>query len=255
MRLKMDATEQLNIVLVDDEEIARNRLNALLSEIDCSNIHIVGEAKDGKEALKLIPKAQPDVVFLDIQMPVLDGFDVAEMLPEPRPNIIFATAYDEHALKAFEVHAVDYLLKPIRKERLSKAIERVTSNQQSEEHQIHQLLQSRQAPMNRVGVHYKQEILLLEAAEILWFEAEGKLVYAVTEERKFRADFNLEQLSVRLGSEFIRSHRSYLVNTAFIKKLIPWFNNSWRLEMINGTQLEVARRRVSELKQRLGLRH
>lgn len=250
----MNSKPQLNIVLVDDEELARSRMKALLKEQDQFSLNIAAEAGDGKEALRVIPQLQPDLVFLDIQMPVFDGFDVAEMLPKPRPPIVFATAYDEYALKAFEVHAVDYLLKPIRRERLIQSIERVLNQQGDDKSRVDELLQARKPQMDQFGVHYKQEVLLVKTADILWFEADGKLVYAVTEERKYRADFNLDQLSERLDDQFFRSHRSFLVNTGYIKKLIPWFNNNWRLEMKNGEQLEVARRRVRDLKQRLGLK-
>ena len=243
----------LRTVLVDDEELARKRLRTLLEELDEYKVSVCAEAKNGKEALKVIPEHQPDLIFLDIQMPVLDGFDVAEILPDPRPPIIFATAYDEYALRAFEVHAVDYLLKPIRKERLARAVERALQHNNTDKNRVDELLKSHQPPQDRIGVHHKQEILLMDTKDILWFEADGKLVYAITEKHKYRVDFNLDQLTERLDNQFIRCHRSLVVNTGHINKLLPWFNHSWRLEMKNGAQLDVARRRVTEIKNRLGI--
>ena len=244
---------QLNIVLVDDEEPARQRLRQMLDELEGFTFLITAEATNGKEALKLIPQYKSDLIFLDIQMPELDGFDVAGMLPEPRPPIIFATAFDEYALQAFEVHAVDYLLKPIRKKRLHQAVQRVIDQRELQQGAVDKMLSTHTPATDRIGVHYKQEILLINTEDILWFEAHDKLVHAITEERSYRVDVNLDQLEQRHHATFLRCHRSYLVNTGHIRKLIPWFNQGWRIEVKNGRQLEVARRRVAELKSRLGI--
>lgn len=192
--------KSISALVVDDEQPARERMGALLEEVESFNVTVEGFASSGKEALELLKEAQPDVVFLDIQMPGLDGIDVAGMLKEPAPAVIFVTAYDDYALKAFEVHAVDYLLKPVRKERLEKgldaAIQRAPSALQF------QKALSDIADPDKIAVNHKQEILLLETREVLWFEADGKYSEACTTQNQYIADYSLEQLEEKFSRDF-----------------------------------------------------
>lgn len=241
----------MKILLVDDEDLARSRIKTLLSEIS-DDIHIIGEASNGKEALQLNNQSKPDVILLDIQMPVLDGFDVASLLPEPKPKIIFITAYDEYAIQAFEVNAIDYLMKPVRKERLADALKRV-KDQHSDN--LSNLLDNQQErPLKKIPVLHKQDILLLDPSEIIWIEAQGPQLFSHTSDKSYRTEFKLDDLEQRLKNHnFFRIHRSYLVNLDKVKKLVPWFNHSYRVTLENGKDLDVARRRLSELKKILGL--
>lgn len=248
------------ILIVDDEELARQRLRLLLEELDAPT-EVIGEAPDGKKAMELIRDKKPDLLLLDIQMPVLDGFDVVDMLPEPRPPVIFVTAFDEYALKAFEVHAVDYLLKPVRAERLKQSLERLKDPFYLTEQKasVERLLQKHQKHSDllseKLAVEYKQEILMVDLDQVLYLEADGKLTWVHTEERRYHTNFRLHELENRLGDHaFFRIHRSYLVNLKQIEKLEPWFNRGLRIKLYNGTHLNVARRRLSDLKQHLGIK-
>ena len=250
----------LTIVIVDDEKLARNRIRDLIGELEV-DVQILGEAANGKEAIEIIRSKSPDLVLLDIQMPVLDGFDVVDLLGEDRPDIIFITAYDEYALKAFEIHAVDYLLKPVRKERLSEALNRVEEKETPEEDYqaiddlVSSYLQSKNRELRRIPINYKKEIRFVDYEEVCYFEADGKLTWVHTDDgEKYRTDFSLKDLEQRLQSQpFLRIHRSRIVNLKLVKKLEPWFKDGFRLTMKNGTTLDVARRRIKELKSQLGI--
>ncbi|MCC5905034.1 MAG: response regulator transcription factor [Balneolaceae bacterium] len=194
-------------------------------------------------------------------MPVLDGFDVVELLGDDCPPVIFVTAYDEYAIKAFEVHAVDYLLKPVRKERLEESVKRVMQKRGSGSRPdaLKKLL-GESAPRNmnllqKIPVNYKQEIRLIDHDQIFWFEADGKLTWVhITDQKRYRCDFSLSDLEERLtGTSFLRIHRSFIANMNQVEKLEPWFKGGYRITLKDGTELDVARRRVENLKERLGL--
>ncbi|MEX0928219.1 MAG: LytTR family DNA-binding domain-containing protein [Balneolales bacterium] len=249
------------MILVDDEELARKRMRMLLDELD-QGIHVIGEASYGREAIKLNRKLQPDLMLLDIQMPVLDGFDVVELMGSECPPVIFVTAYDEYAVKAFEVHAVDYLLKPVRKERLKQALGKMSDSRQMENQfkSIQQLLLDhigkKYSGFTRLPVNHKNEIFLLDYRNISHLQADGKLTWVHTTDNKiYRSDLSFFELASRLSDHsFIRIHRSCIVNLEEVEKLEPWFNNSYRLKMNNGAEHEVARRRTALLKEKLGMK-
>lgn len=254
------SNRKLSVVITDDEQPARNRLRLMLEELD-ADISVIGEASNGKEAIEKVRHEKPDLLFLDIQMPVLDGFDVIDLLGEDCPPVIFVTAYDEYAIKAFDVHAVDYLLKPVRKERLMESVKRITEQGQSDSmrQSVRKLRESRvPSPgriLRKIPVNYKHEIRLIDHDEILWFEADGKLTWVHTiEGKKYRTDFSLSDLDDRLkNTTFLRIHRSVIANLDFAEKMEPWFKGGYRITLKDGTELDVARRRVSGLKERLGL--
>ena len=240
----------MRCVLVDDEPLARERLRALLAEAPMP-VDVVGEAGSGQEAVPLIHQTRPDLVFLDVQMPVLDGFDVVDLLAPPRPHIVFVTAYDDYALRAFEVHALDYLTKPVRLERLVGTLERVAA-QATPAEGLTALRRTR--PLQRLTVHVGRRLRIVQAEEIRWAEAEAKLVFVhLTDGQRYPTDFTLDELEARLDPQhFLRIHRSYLVNAAFVRELVPWFSGTYQLRLNDGHTLPVARRRTRPVRDHLG---
>ncbi|MBC7790773.1 MAG: response regulator transcription factor [Anaerolineae bacterium] len=233
-------------LVVDDEAIARAHLVALL-ETD-PEISVIGQCRNGLAAVAAIRAETPDLVLLDIQMPELDGFGVVSAIGVERmPAVIFVTAYDEHALKAFEVHAVDYLLKPVNPSRLAQAVGRVKRDVARSYHKMPDAelsawfaeeRQARLSAMRPVGVKVDGRILLLHPDQIDWVEADddhvlihvGKLVHEAREP--------LSRLAARLPpASFLRIHRSRLVNTTRIREIQPWFNGDYVIITVDGTRL------------------
>ncbi len=243
--------------LVDDEHLARERMKSLL-EHSATPIEIIGESGIASEAIVQINDLKPDVIFLDIQMPGLDGFDVVSMLDKPRPYIIFVTAYDEYAIKAFEVYALDYLTKPVRLERLNKSLDRlqnVASQKEMQQESIEKVIEDQsQKPLHVLTGKKGRSIHILDINEVQYLEANEKLIYAYTDSASFRIDGTLDQLEQRLtDGRFVRIHRSFLVNVTYVSELIPWFSGSYEIKLTSGTQLSVSRRRVKEVKAQLGI--
>ena len=248
--------KRMNYLLIDDEELARKRLQTLIEECE-PKLTCLGEASNAMDGIKLIHKHKPDIIFLDIQMPELSGFDMLELLPQDHLlHIVFVTAYDEFALQAFEAHAMDYLLKPVKKSRLQDSISRIVaqnSSKKSSSEIIDKLSLQSSIPIQRIAVLHKQETILLSLDSILWIESRDTITYVHTiDGNSYRCDRTLDDLEQRLP-QFFRLHRSYLAQISQIVKLIPWFNGSLKVELTNGTQLEVAKRRVSDLKRALSV--
>jgi len=246
-------------IIVDDEPLARQRFRSLLHKITLEEeeyeIIICAEAESGTQAIPIIYTEKPDIVFLDIQMPGLNGFDVIDLLAEPRPHIVFVTAYDEYALKAFEVHALDYITKPINAERLNKTLQRIISVQNKNSGQGLDTLRTERANnlLQRITVHTGNSLRVVSLHEIKRIEAENKSVYVYLPDNRYSTDFTLDTLELRLDpKQFIRVHRSHLVRIDAIKELIPWFSGTYCLRLEDGTQLPVARRRVNEIKKIFG---
>lgn len=245
----------IRCILVDDEPLARERLSALLAESD-HDVEIVGEAGGGKHAIELVRDLSPDAVFLDVQMPVLDGFDVVDLMPLPRPHVVFVTAYDEYALQAFDVHAIDYLTKPVRLDRLNRTLERLVDHTHVRQaaSRLENLRESRSdEPLRRIIGRRGRRMHVIDLADVQWFEAKDKLVFVHTDGEVMTVDQNLDQLERRLDPrQFIRVHRSSIINASAVRELIPWFAGSYVVDLKNGTRLDVARRRVKQVKERLG---
>lgn len=247
----------VRLVVVDDEKLARDRVKGFLAKI--SDVELVGEAEDGSSAVELIEKESPDLVLLDVQMPGGDGFSVLRGLKEP-PHVIFATAYDEYAIKAFEVEAIDYLLKPFSKDRLADAIERVRQRIDDGAAKADAAALARVAEPNKVyakqiPVHTARKILVLPVDEILWFAVESRLVYAHVDGRAYMTNFTLRELEERLDPEiFFRAHKSRLVNLQQVKEIARWFGGRYRLVMKDeqSSQVELSRVQARELRARLG---
>jgi two-component system, LytTR family, response regulator len=270
----------LNALVVDDEALARGRLRKMLGD----RVNVVAEAGDGAEALARLSEHDVDVLFLDIQMPELNGFEVLERIdPEKRPVVIFTTAYDSYALKAFEQNAVDYLLKPISRDRLEDAVKRVERLRAAPESKV--TFDSRlaklldwldgdqtpvaQAPTSRevlrqISVPYRDRILLVPVEQLISAEIhDGITRLYVAEEpisgnkvrlRQHVVNYTLDELETKLDAEiFMRVHRSAIVQIDHIRELIPWFSGRYKLMMVGEHEVIASRDRSRVLKDRLML--
>lgn len=232
----------MNILITDDEAPARARLRFLLNEL---GEHDVIEASSVKEAIQKMSEARVDVVLLDIKMPLLDGFDLVSLLPEPKPAIVFVTAYDEHAVKAFDVEAIDYLTKPVRKERLMKALSRVGVGR------IGKATKSRF--LTRITAERANALHVLDVDACAVFHADDKLVYVRHQGAKYRIGSSLDELEAKLDPErFMRPHRNCIVHLSHVASIRSDLGG-WTLILNDSTEWDVARRRVGELKERLGV--
>ncbi len=245
-------------VVVDDEQLARDRLRGFLGGVE--GVTVVGQAADGPEALRLIEEERPDLVFLDVQMPGMDGFEVLKALKPPLPQVVFSTAYDEYAIRAFEVGAVDYLLKPYARARVEESLGRVRarlggSQQAPDWERLLQRLEARRTVhVTQVPVHSGKRILIVPVNDVLWFGVEYRLVYAHTHERAFMTNYTLRELEDRLDpTHFFRAHKSSLVNLEHVKEIVPWFGGRYRLVMRDkaGSEVALSRTQARELRARL----
>jgi len=257
----MTATRTIRILIVDDEPLARERMRLLLgTEAD---VEVIGEAADGVEAVEAILAQAPDLVFLDVHMPKLDGFEVIQTVGADRmPPVVFVTAYDQHALRAFEVQALDYLLKPFDGERFQGTLRRVRRQIDSQETGdlgrkllalVRDLKPDRPQKSERLVVKSGGRLFFLRAEEIDWIEAAGNYVrlHVGTEAHLLRETMN--SIESRLNPEvFFRIHRSHIVNIERIKELQPWFNGEYVVILRNGTRLTLSRGYREKLQERLG---
>lgn len=246
----------IRTVVVDDEKLARERVKGFLRKIE--DVDVVGEADEGNAAVEVIERCRPDLVVLDIQMPGTDAFGVLRALKEP-PHVIFATAYDEYAIKAFEVEALDYLLKPFSQARLVDAVDRVRRKiaegaSRADERAIGRVAERGPSYASQIPVHTARKILVLPVEEILYFAVESRLVYAHVDGRSYMTNFTLRELEERLDPEiFFRAHKSRLVNLRKVKEIVRWFGGRYRLVMSDaaGSQVELSRVQARELRARL----
>ena len=242
----------MRTLIVDDEAPARERLRRLL--VGLEDVQVVGEATDGIGAVEMIEGRRPDLVLLDIQMPGLDGFGVIQALADP-PAVIFVTAYDEYALRAFEVHALDYLLKPFSRERLEAAIRRAQealSGGQDLAAQLGPLLESLATEgcfLTRLAVHDRDCIRVLDADEVDWIGIENEQVMVHTGSQAYPIRRTLAELEVRLDPKcFFRAHRSAIVNLDRVQEVIPWFKGSHILRLTTGAEVDLSRARARALR-------
>ena len=253
----MSAADALRAVLVDDEPLARERLHALLQDAARETgvpVEVVGEAENGRRAVPLIHEAQPDVVFLDVQMPGLDGFDTLDLLAHPRPHVVFVTAYDEHAVRAFEVHALDYLTKPVRTARLAATLRRIAALRDQPDPAQRAFEDEREreqeaAPLRRLALPAGRRLRVVELGEVCYFEAREKMVFARVAGRDHPVDFTLQALEKRLAEEsFCRVHRAFLVNVGAVRELVPWVGETYQVRLEGGAEVPVSRRRLSAVR-------
>ncbi len=240
-------------MIVDDEELARKRLRKMLKKYE-TELEIVNEASNGKEAVERIDAVRPDVIFLDVQMPGFDGFEVVRRL-KTKPHIVFATAFDEFALKAFEENTVDYLLKPIEQRRLEKAIDKLRQlyDRQAlhlDENVERLLARLVAAPVKRLQVRLGDRIVLVDIDDIVYFEAKDKYTYLHTTDQKYIIDLTLADLETKLDvTEFVRIHRSTIINLRHMLELVRWFGGKYkvRLKDKDRTELVVSRGYVDRI--------
>ena len=244
-------------LIVDDEAAARSRLTRMLSKHP--EVGIAGEASDGLQALESIGRLRPDLVFLDIQMPGLDGFQVIRSIPAetPRPLIIFVTGFDRHALEAFEANALAYLLKPVEKEQLAMVLERAAKlcafeqMRKQEESRVAELVRSRAPALEQIVARKRDRFVLLNPGEILYFCVEGGLVRARTATESYLVNYQLADLEAALGHAFFRARREALVNLKQVKEIRPFFKSSFMLAMPDAAEIAVSARQARLLRQRI----
>jgi two-component system response regulator LytT len=257
----------LSALIVDDEQLARDELAFLLKSV--GDLEIVAQGHNGVEAVNLIKEHSPDVVFLDVQMPGLDGFGVIKKLIDkkiPLPQIVFATAYDQYAVKAFEVNAVDYLLKPFDKKRVTQAIDKarkrlgVTNNSNDKLETLIGMLEAQKQPTaapSKVLLKAAGRLFLVDQKDICFASIEDGVITVVTPTMEGQSNCRtLEELLDSLDPNlFWRAHRSYLVNINRIKEVVPWFKSSYQLRMgdKSGTEVPVSRAQTKRLRELFGL--
>ena len=233
----------MRILIADDEPVARQVLRELLEEIP--DAVVVGEAASGPDALALLPEARPELLLLDLQMPGMTGLQLAESLVgQESPLVIFVTAYEQHALQAFNAGALDYLMKPVRKARLETALQKART-----------LLARRTvappppvapsasgAELRKIVGRLGHDLHLLDPGEVIAFQAEGDLVYVLTAAGRYYANQPLKVLEERLPAQFRRVHRATIINTDQIRKISPLSSKRWLLRMSNGLEVIVSKR-------------
>jgi two-component system LytT family response regulator len=229
-------TNTFSCIIIDDEELARQRLIRLLSPY--TFINIIAEATNGQEGLKLVEKHQPDLIFLDVEMPVMNGFEMLSKVKK-QPKVIFTTAYDQYAIKAFEENSLDYLLKPIEKERLEKSMEKLQKMHKPMALPLQDLLDQLKPKkeIKTLTVKIGDKILLIRLNHIIAIEAEDKYVFLITEDgNKLLTDFTLSGLEEKLPDNYCRIHRSTIINTDHIKEIRKSFNGALVFVMNNKEQ-------------------
>ena len=256
----------LRVLVVDDEQLAREELCFLLGEI--GDIEIIGQASDGVAALRMAGELRPDLMLLDVQMPGLTGFEVARRLLEAEvlPPLIFVTAFDQYAVDAFSVNAIDYVLKPVEAGRLEQAIERVRRRRASEEaaklplapgdlEKVIEAVQARQGRRDQLAVRVGERFVLVQAEELVYASLVDETIVVVTNTVSGTSNYRtLDELQARLdGAVFWRVHRSHLVNITKIKEIVPWFSRNYLLKMkdAKNTEIPVSRTQTRRLREYL----
>jgi len=240
----------IRTLIIDDEPIARRVLREELATFP--DVLIVGEAEDGRRALEQIKDLQPDLIFLDLQMPVMGGFEVVRQLEGGRlPVIIISTAFDDHAIQAFEAGAIDYLLKPVREERLQKAVKRAKSLLNSPAEVADQIAKIAAAAGDQGGSSKARKVVgrsgsdyvLLDPDEILAFQADGELVWIITSRQRLLATQTLQAIAERLKDQpFERVHRSTIVNVNHVRTMSAMSSQRWLVTLSNSLQVVVSKR-------------
>jgi two-component system LytT family response regulator len=247
---------RISALIVDDERLSRKRIRRLLAE--ASDIDVAGECGNGQEAVKAIEELRPDLLFLDIQMPGLDGFGVLQAIGRERqPMVIFITAYDDYAVRAFDVHAFDYLLKPFDRKRFEDALARARAQMERSEGgelsqrllALMQTLEARRGRPERIAVKSGGNVVFVKLGGVDWIEAADNYVclHCGPDVHTLRETMNALEGRLDPG-RFVRIHRSTIVNVDRIKSLQPWFRGDWAVLLQDGTQLTLSRSYREKLK-------
>ena len=246
----------IKTVIIEDEAPARDLIKAYLKDID--NVEIASECENGFEGIKAINQHNPDLIFLDIQMPKLTGFEMLELLEE-YPQIIFTTAYDQFAIKAFELNAVDYLMKPFSKDRFLQAIEKARKRLEDKKEGIEKVknlineVKEQSGEISRVFVKTGSRIDVLPVSEIIKIEAQDDYVEFFTKEKSYLKKETMNYLEKNLPkSNFIRVHRSTIINTDYLNKIEKYGKESYIVILKDGSKVNVSKSRIKELRQKLG---
>lgn len=249
----------LRCLVVDDEDYARKGLISLLKNFE--GIDVVGEASNGFEAIDMYKNLKPEMIFLDIKMPKMSGLEVAEMImgEKGKTYIVFTTAYDEFAIKAFEVNAIDYILKPISKHRLEQTIEKIRQiskegdrdYKDDMENLIRELRKQREYQVTNIYINEKDKIIVLNPSEIIYATSLEGFAYITTTKGTFKSRITLNSLEEQLNyPNFFRGHRSYLVNLNYIESIIPWYNSTFALELTGVKEkIPISRSKLNEFKE------
>ena len=259
MLMRDAASTKIRVLIVDDEPLARRRIKSLLAHE--SNIDVIGECSDGFKAVSSISELTPDLVFLDVQMPAMDGFDVIKTIgPERMPTVIFVTAYDQYALKAFEVNALDYLLKPFDRRRFQKTLERAKTmirglQNGNVNNQLLSLLgdlrREQEAP-DRFIIRSEGRVIFLRVEEIDWMRTVGNYVRLQVGRDSHLMRETMNGMEAKLSPDkFMRIHRSTIVNLDRVKEVQPWAKGEYVVIMRDGTRLIMSRRYRERLNERL----
>jgi len=248
----------LRALIVDDEPLARQRIVDLLGEDEA--VQVLGECEDATEALEAIARLAPDVVFLDIQMPGMDGFELLSLLDDPRPMVVFTTAFDTYAVRAFDEHAVDYLLKPIDADRFRTALARVRESvlhpREDWTVRVRELLarlDRQPKTLRRIVVKEPGRVFFVDTRDVDWFEAAGNYVRVHAGEDSHLIRMTMQALEERLEPRaFVRVHRSTIVNVARVAELQATFHGEYDVVLRNGTKLGMQRAYHDRLRAALG---
>jgi two-component system, LytTR family, response regulator len=255
----MSSSKCIRTLIVDDESLARERIRDMVATDP--EIEIIGDCANGKEAVKAISKLKPDLIFLDVEMPGMDGFEVLQSLaPQQMPAVIFVTAYDQYAVRAFEIHALDYLLKPFDRERfersLGRAKEQLLRTEDSMNERILSALEqikTRPVHLERLVIKMNGHVFFIKAEEIDWLEAEGNYVRLHAGKESYLLRDTISALETQLDpKQFLRVHRSAIVNIDRIQELQPWFHGEYRIILREGVQLTLSRSYREKLHELLG---
>jgi two-component system LytT family response regulator len=242
----------MRTLIIDDERLARKELSGLLSKHP--EIEILGECSNGEEAIKMITELNPDLIFLDVQMPGMNGFEMLQQL-DTVPQVVFVTAFDEYALKAFEVDALDYLLKPVEEDRLTETIQKIVKQRTLED----RIETNGAFPEGRLG---QEDQIFLKDGEKCWFvslkdvrmfESEGNYVRVFFNTSKPLILKSLNTLEDRLDHTFFRTNRKFIVNLRWVEGVENWFNGGLRLTLRDGSQVEVSRRQAARFRDHMSL--
>ncbi len=242
----------LKVLIIDDEPLACNLVQEYLA--DFPQMEVKSICHDGFSGLKAIQQWEPDLIFLDIQMPKINGFEMLELL-DNSPAVIFTTAFDEYAIKAFDQHAIDYLLKPFSRERFQKAVQKFLQ-QQSHESNMELLNTASQSPQqqDRIVIKDNSTIRIIPVSQVLYIEAADDYIRIVTSEGQWLKNKTMAAMEQQLPSQqFVRIHRSYLVNVQEITKLYPMEKDSYTAILKNSKQLPVSKTGYQKLREKLGI--